>query len=55
MPADTPEPEPRFERFRLVYPSGTMVMAFYAGGAPLEEVKVTHPLARVEAVEDREA
>ena len=27
-------------------------MAFYAGGAPLEEVKVTHPLAVVEAVED---
>lgn len=27
-------------------------MAFYAGGAPLEEVRVTHPLAVVEAVED---
>ena len=27
-------------------------MAFYADGAPLEEVRVTHPLALVEVVED---
>jgi hypothetical protein len=27
-------------------------MAFYAGGALLEEVRVTHPIAIVEAVED---
>jgi hypothetical protein len=26
----TETPEPRFERFRLAYPSGTVVMAFYA-------------------------
>jgi hypothetical protein len=44
-------PKPRYERFRLVYPSGTMMMAFYAGGAPLEEVRATHPLA-VESVQD---
>jgi hypothetical protein len=36
----TPKPEPRFERFRLAYPSGTVVMAFYAGGVTLEEVQV---------------
>lgn len=38
-----PEPEPSYERFRLVYPSATVVMAFYADGAPLEEGRVTHP------------
>jgi hypothetical protein len=27
-------------------------MVFYAGGAPLEEVRVTQPLAVVEAAED---
>ena len=47
------------ERYRLTYPSGTVVMAFYTGGAPLEEVQVTHPLAVVEVAElpgaDREA
>jgi hypothetical protein len=48
----TPKPEPSFERFCLGYPSGTVVMAFYADGAPLEEVRVTHPLALVEVVED---
>ena len=52
MTPDTAELEPRFEHFRMAYPSGTVVMAFYAGGAPLEEVKVTHPLATVEPVED---
>lgn len=40
------------ERFRLTYPSGTVVMPFYAGGASLEEVAVTHRMAEVEAVED---
>ena len=48
---DAETPEPRYECFRLAYPSGTVVMAFYAGGAPLEEVRVTHPLAS-EAIED---
>jgi hypothetical protein len=42
--ADPPEAEARFEY--LAYPAtGTVVMAFYAGGAPLEEVRATHPLA----------
>lgn len=50
-----PKPEPRYERFRLVYPSGTVVMAFYAGGARLEEVRVTHPLAVVTPVEADDA
>ena len=50
MTTDTPKP--RFERFCLAYPSGTVVMAFYGDGATLGEVRVTHPLAVVEAVED---
>jgi hypothetical protein len=49
---DYRNPEPRYERYRLTYPSGTVVNAYYAGGAPLEEVRVTHPLAIVEGVED---
>ena len=32
---DAETPEPRYECFRLAYPSGTVVMAFYVGGAPL--------------------
>lgn len=43
MTTDTPEIEPRYERYRLAYPSGTVVMSFYAGGATLEEVRVTTP------------
>ena len=46
------DPAPRFERFTVTYPSGTVIPSFYAGGALLEEVRVTHPLAVVEAVED---
>ena len=49
--ADTPDPIPRFERFRLVYPSGTVIESYYCGGATLREVQVTHPLAVVEVVE----
>lgn len=41
-----------FERFRLAYPSGTVIHAHYCGGCTLEEVRVTHPLATVEAIED---
>ena len=48
-----PKPRPPlralYERFRLTYQSGTVVMAHYRGGAP---GRVTHPLAVVEAVED---
>jgi len=47
---NTPEPAPRFERFRLTYPTGTVIESFYADGATLEEVRVMHPLARVEVV-----
>lgn len=39
----TETPEPCYERFCLAYPSGTVVMAFYADGATLCEVRVTHP------------
>jgi hypothetical protein len=46
----TETPEPRFERFCPAYPSGTVVM-HYGGGAALGEVRITHPLAAVEAVE----
>ena len=35
----TGAPEPYFERFRHTYPSGTVVMSFYAGGAPLAVVE----------------
>ncbi|MGH8589437.1 MAG: hypothetical protein ACREXX_08925 [Gammaproteobacteria bacterium] len=51
MMADTPEPEPRYERFAVTYPSGTVIESFYAGGTTLREVKVTHPMATVEPVE----
>ncbi len=53
MTIDTPEPEPRYERFRLTYPSGTVIDSHYgrADGATLEEVRVTHPMATVEPVE----
>jgi hypothetical protein len=47
-----PEPELRYEHFRLVYPSGTAVMAFYADGATLEKVRDAHSLAVVHAVEE---
>jgi len=52
MTTDTPEPTPRFERFRLTYPSGTAIDAYYGDGAPLEEVRVTHPMATVEPIEE---
>lgn len=47
-----PEPPPLYERFTVTYPSGTVIPSFYAGGATLIEVRVTHPLAVVEAIED---
>lgn len=53
MTTDTPEPEPRHERFRLVYPSGTVIESHYGpDGATLREVRVTHPMATVEPVEE---
>ncbi len=48
MTTDAPEPEPLYSRYRLAYPSGTVVEPYYAGGATLGEVRVTHPLAMVE-------
>ena len=50
MTTDTPGPAPRFERFRLTYPSGTVIESYFAGGATLREVQVTHPIAVVEVV-----
>lgn len=50
-PAD-PEAAPRFRRFRIVYPSGTVIEGYYHDGAPLREVQVAHPLAVVEVVEE---
>jgi hypothetical protein len=52
MTTDTREPTPRYKRYRLAYSSGTVVQAYYCGGATLREVAVLHPMARVEAVED---
>jgi hypothetical protein len=52
MTTDTPGPVPLFERFRLVYPSGTVIESYYCGGATLGEVEVSHPLAVVGVVED---
>jgi hypothetical protein len=52
MTTETTEPIPRFERFRIEYPSGTVIESYCPGGAPLEEVRTTHPMATVSAVED---
>jgi hypothetical protein len=45
--AKAPVLAPRYERFTATYPSGTVVMSFYAGGAPLEEARMTHPVVVV--------
>ncbi len=52
MTPDAPESEPLYERFAVTYPSGTVIEAFYAGGATLREVRVTHPMGTVEPVEE---
>jgi hypothetical protein len=39
-------------RVTVTYPSGTVIESFYAGGATLSEVRATHPLAVVDAIED---
>jgi hypothetical protein len=46
-----PEPPALYERFTVTYPSGTVIESFYACGATLMEVRVTHPMATVEPVE----
>ena len=51
MPADTPEPAPLFERFRVTYPSGTTFDSHWPGGATLREVELAHLMATVEPVE----
>lgn len=45
-----PEPAPRFEVFRLTYPSGT-VIDYYTNGSTLREVQVLPPMANVKPVE----
>jgi hypothetical protein len=47
-------PEPRYERFLVRYPSGTVIESccFIGGGATLREVAVAHPLAVVAAIAD---
>jgi hypothetical protein len=45
------EPPALYERFTVTYPSGTVIESFYAGGATLREVRVTHRMAVVEVVE----
>jgi hypothetical protein len=52
MTSSTPEPEPRYSRYRRAYPSGTVVEPFYAARATLREVRLTHPMAKGEPVED---
>ena len=51
MTPDAQEPAPLFECFNVTFPSGTVIAAFYAGGATLREVQVGHPLATVAVVE----
>jgi hypothetical protein len=55
MTTETPT-EPRFERFRITYPSGTVFDSYYLieGGGTLREVQVEHPLAVIEADETTE-
>jgi hypothetical protein len=47
---DTPEPEPRFERFTVRYPSGTVLESYWCieGGGTLQAVQMEHPLGVVE-------
>jgi hypothetical protein len=54
MTTEAPEPVPRYERFRVTYPSGTVIESYYliGGGGTLRQVQVEHPLAKVEADQD---
>jgi hypothetical protein len=45
-------PELRYERYIMTYPSGVVLESFYPGGATLQEARVGHLYAVVEAVED---
>jgi Putative polyhydroxyalkanoic acid system protein (PHA_gran_rgn) len=54
MTTETPEPEPRYERFCLAYPPGTVVFGRSTRTArPWDEVRVTHPMAIVESLSTR--
>jgi hypothetical protein len=50
MNNDTPEPEPRYERFTVRYPSGTVFDSYYLieGGGTVQQVMLEHPMATVE-------
>lgn len=45
---------PRYEHFRITYPSGTVFDSYYLieGGGTLRQVRLEHPLAKVEPVEE---
>jgi hypothetical protein len=51
MTHDTPEPEPRYERFTVTYPSGTAIESYWCieGGGTVQQVRLEHPMALVEA------
>jgi hypothetical protein len=54
MTAETHQPVPRYERFTVTYPSGTVIESYYLieGGGTLRQVQVEHPMATVEPVSD---
>jgi hypothetical protein len=47
-------PEPRYGRFRITYPSGTVFDSYFlvGGGGTVRPVQVEHPLAKVDPVLD---
>jgi hypothetical protein len=51
MTTDTPQP--RFERFLIRYPSGTVIESCWLleSGGTVQQVRMEHPLATVEAIE----
>jgi hypothetical protein len=53
--ARTTDPlEPRYERFLIRYPSGTVIESSWLieGGGTVQQVRLEHPLGVVEANED---
>jgi hypothetical protein len=50
----TDPPEPRYERFTVIYPSGTVINSVWCleGGGTLRAVQVEHPMAQVTPVEN---
>jgi hypothetical protein len=51
---DTHDPEPRYRHFRITYRSGTVLDSYWCieGGGTLRAVRMEHPSAAVEAVEE---